>query len=78
VKFEHLFLGTQDDNLKDAKRKGRIARGEGHYRAKLTEVTVRQIRAAVGQSRFALAETFGVSYNTIKRIQDFTSWAWLS
>lgn len=35
VNPSHLFLGTQKDNLQDAKKKGRMPKGEKHYRAKL-------------------------------------------
>lgn len=56
----HLFLGTQADNLQDAKRKGRTAsglrsgphthperleRGEKHWNSKLTQRSVAEIRA---------------------------------
>lgn len=59
VRPEHLFLGTNADNLRDASRKGRTAnghrngkhtkpectpRGETHGRAKLSAVDVRAIR----------------------------------
>lgn len=59
VRPDHLFLGTQTDNIKDAKRKGRLAsgdrhgsqlhperlaRGEKHGGAKLTAAEVADIR----------------------------------
>jgi DNA-binding transcriptional regulator YiaG len=59
VRPEHLFLGTQDDNMRDAAIKGRLpsgdkhawnlrpetrARGERHGKHKLTEGDVREIR----------------------------------
>src|SRR5438552_6199142 len=33
----HFFLGTHDENMKDAGRKGRMPRGSKHWRSKLTE-----------------------------------------
>lgn len=60
VNPEHLWLGTQKENMDDARRKGthhvftqvessdrlRKRRGEHHYRAKLTEADVIAIRHA--------------------------------
>lgn len=40
----HLFLGTQLQNVKDCRAKNRLARGEQHSRAKLTNESVRMIR----------------------------------
>lgn len=45
VNPEHLFLGSQDDNVKDMMAKGRHAQGERHSISKLTEEAVRDIRA---------------------------------
>lgn len=47
---EHLFLGSQKDNIQDCIRKGRKAdkRGERHHLSKLTDKDVRQIRSLKG------------------------------
>jgi hypothetical protein len=50
------------------------ARGEGHGCAKLTEADVRHIRSA-GTTAVALAETFGVWPETIRRIRRGENWA---
>jgi hypothetical protein len=62
VRPDHLFVGTNSDNMADAKAKGRtasgdrnrsrthpetVARGIKHWNAKLTEDEVRSIRVAV-------------------------------
>jgi HNH endonuclease len=44
VRPDHLFIGTHADNMRDAKNKGRMAKGERQGSAKLTESSVRQIR----------------------------------
>ena len=63
VRPSHLFLGSQSDNMGDAKRKGRmasgekssmrlhpdrIARGVRRWNAKLTDKSVLEIRQAAG------------------------------
>jgi len=57
----HLFLGTHSDNMRDkeSKRRGRHAKGESHWRAKLTEEDVLVIRAST-DSTYALAKRYGV------------------
>jgi hypothetical protein len=79
VNPDHLFLGTQDDNLKDAAAKGRIKRGNDHYNAKLTEAAVRRIRSLreSGAPATPLCEQYGISLQTVWRIVHRKTWAWL-
>lgn len=78
VNPEHLFLGTQADNLKDmhTKKRDRKAKGEGHYYAKLTDNTVREIRQLAGtMSLRALAQRYGLkSHSGLVRIIKGTAW----
>lgn len=76
VNPDHLFVGTQGDNMRDAKIKGRIARGERVGASKLTEQKVIAIRHAAGSKR-ATAREFGVSDKTVRNIKTRRSWAWL-
>lgn len=69
----HLFVGTQQDNLKDRGDKRRTQMGEKHYCAKLSEKDVREIRSSTEYQR-VLAERFGVSRSTIAMIQTKKSW----
>lgn len=75
---EHLFLGTQADNIADAKSKGRLSgpRGEANSKSKLTGEQVRQIRAmcASGAMYRAVADTFGVTHRTIGEIVRRKTW----
>lgn len=60
----HLFLGTQADNQRDKKNKGRTSRGERNGGGgKLTENDVREIRrlAANGERYIVIASQFGVT-----------------
>lgn len=65
----HLFLGTQADNLADARTKGRLV--DGAHKRKLSDAAYAEILTqpfAVG-SRAALARKFGVSTASISRIR---------
>lgn len=69
VRPDHLFLGTQVDNILDAVRKGRRMGAIGYKspERKLTEEDVRNIRNSKSSS-YRLAEAFGVSGPTIRQI----------
>lgn len=72
----HLFLGTTQDNVDDARVKGRLPRGERVWAAKLTVDAVREIRrlATAGVTRKALAVRFGVTRNHIDRLVTRKQW----
>lgn len=67
VRPEHLFLGTQLDNMRDMVRKGRKAAGERHPMAKLTAQDAAAVRQALaaGEPTAAIAARFGVSRTTV-------------
>lgn len=79
VRPDHLFLGTQRDNMHDCVTKGRMPRGEQRHSAKLTEDQVRSIRALrqAGQSRRSVARTFEVSSRTVLAIESGSKWSWV-
>lgn len=74
---EHLFIGTNADNMadRDAKGRGIIFRGEGHGSSKLTEADVRAIRAAKGLPQRKLAEMYNVSGKQICMVRTGKQWA---
>jgi len=76
VRPEHLFLGVQLDNMRDAAAKGRIGvAGSGNASAKLTEIDVVCIRRLEGAvSGRALARNFGVSATIISNIHRRRIW----
>jgi hypothetical protein len=77
IRPDHLFLGTQRDNMADAKRKGRVHLGEADGQAKLTAEAVPLIRARHRAGvRFAhLAREFGVTEGAIRQVVSRATWA---
>ncbi|SRR6266699_2579721 len=71
VRPDHLFLGTPKENTLDAVQKGRMAHGERHYRARLTDAQVCEIRARYIPVRGMIAQLsreYGVSHQTMSNI----------
>lgn len=82
VRPTHLFLGDAFDNMNDAAKKGRMARGERHWASKrsgLTPDKVRRIRQLKkdGVSPSAIAATYGISPSAVWAIHYRTSWKWV-
>ena len=80
VRPDHLFLGTDADNLHDMEQKGRRAatHGEQNGNCKLSfseVVSMRQMYAGGGVSYLALAQRFGVSQTQVKDIILRRKWA---
>lgn len=73
----HLFLGTKTDNAQDRDTKNRQARGTRLPQAKLTDLTVIEIRGLYAGGRFdqqALADRYGVSQTNISQIVRRLTW----
>lgn len=74
VNPKHLFKATQSENLADMRRKGRAndvgQPGESHWKAKLTDQQVRDIRTLykTGFSQSELGAKFGVGQTHISKI----------
>lgn len=77
VNPEHLFLGTNKDNMADCAKKGRVKwpafRGEKHIQAKLTADLVRLIRASP-LSCAKLGSQLGVRDTTIHSARTRKTW----
>lgn len=78
----HLFLGTQRENMQDAKSKGRsrappVRRGSEHPAARLLESDVQEILRGLGEGigHAALAARFSVSNSLISQISRGQIWA---
>ena len=70
----HLTIGTQAENLADARAKGRTARGERQGNAKLNDDAVRKIRAWTGTGA-AAAKHFGISQSEVSAIRSGKRWS---
>lgn len=84
VNPEHLFLGTQQDNIQDMIDKGRkvwrkppTTRGEDSPVAKLVESQVHEIRSlfAEGWGRKDIGDAYGIAEPSVTRIGTRKSWA---
>jgi hypothetical protein len=89
VNPEHLFLGTQLDNVKDMHEKGRdnnqrkgprrtlLLHGVENYLRKLTEADVVEIRTrkGLGQTAASMASDYLVSKSTIERVLNGKCWS---
>lgn len=71
VRPDHLFLGTQQDNMDDMIEKGRAAHGDRHPMAKLSMEKAKQIRLLYSHGAITLEELgamFSVSRRSIANI----------
>jgi hypothetical protein len=78
VNPDHLFLGTNSENMRDCANKGRInrsarVRGETHHNAKLTKAAVEDIRSS-SLTGVALAEKYGVRPTLISMVRSGQIW----
>ena len=74
---EHLFLGTNGDNVKDRNQKRRHAHGTGHASAKLDEEKVRKARdmyATGGWNYARLGAHFGVADTVMHKAVTRRTW----
>ena len=84
VRPDHLFLGTNADNVRDMVAKGRarnagtmrLCCGDKNVNAKLTGEIVREVRqlCASGVTRTELARRYGVNITTISRAVSGRTW----
>ena len=79
INVDHLFLGTQIDNILDCSAKGRNRTsrnvGEKQWKAKITEAVAREIKATKGTAPLrVLAEKYGMSKQGIWDIQNGRNW----
>lgn len=72
---DHLFEGTQIDNMVDMVKKNRSSKGINQFSCKLTEEKVREIKYGhKGLNHRELSEIYGVSAFTISTIRRGLKW----
>ena len=76
VNPEHLFLGTNSDNVKDKVSKGRQAKDKSMGPVKLKPEQVREIRKEKGVHRI-IGLRYGVGRSQVRRIQLGEAWTHL-
>lgn len=69
----HLFLGTQQDNMDDCKKKGRGTSGVTNSHCKLTEGDVKAIREAIG-THLEIGKRFNIGPSQVGKIRARQSW----
>jgi hypothetical protein len=79
VNTEHLFLGTQKDNVQDCINKKRRVnvRGEKHPGVKLTEQQVKEIRTLYKldlHTQRQIAKQFNINYKLVHKIVNRKIW----
>lgn len=78
VRPDHLFLGTRSDNMRDAAAKGRmgVVFGTMVRHATLTDEIVAEgrRRCAAGERFQAIADSFGVDYETLRKAIRGVTW----
>ena len=70
----HLFLGTQKDNVADKMAKNRQAKGEMQGHSKLTNEQIQQIRSRANEHYKDLCNEFNIVPSTVYRIWHNQSW----
>jgi len=77
VNPDHLWVGTQKDNMKDAREKGRTRKGENHGASRLNDNIIQIIRNDYSAGRMnqpELAKRFNVSQKNISKVVRRETW----
>jgi len=68
-RYDHLRVGSLDDNNQDMRRKGRVRSGERHHATKMPPAMLAEIgrRYEAGESQKSLAREYGINQSQISR-----------
>lgn len=77
VNPEHLFLGTNKDNMKDMVKKQRSAAGEKNANSKLNKhvITIIRQRLKNGDTQVKIAKDYGITQTCVSKIKVGKSWS---
>lgn len=81
---DHLFLGTQAENMQDASKKGRckpsMAHGNSSGHNKIDEKDIPDVKKMIaeGVSLKTIADIYGVSKQSIFHIKTGRNWSWIT
>ena len=70
---DHLYVGTQQDNMRDRNVRGRQARGEKQGFARLTAAAVLAIRSDPRENRLIAAD-YGLDRSWVSRLKNRKFW----
>jgi hypothetical protein len=73
VNPEHLYPGSNADNVEDRVRRGRGLAGSRNTNSKLTERQVIEMRS-LEETSIIVAAKYGVSTNTVRRVRGRYGW----
>ena len=73
---KHLLIGTRIDNVKDRDERNRTAKGNNHFRSKLNEKQVKEIRIKLEQKILVvqIAKEYNINKNTVYSIKYNKNW----
>lgn len=73
---KHLFAGTHQDNMNDAKSKNRFSNGENHHQSKINAVDAKNIRKmyGLGFSSPILGKIYDLDHSTVLDIVRMNTW----
>ena len=76
VNPDHLYIGTQKDNVRDQIKDGTISRGEGRPATSLRDSDIPEIRRLISRYvyQFIIAELYGVTRSVICNINRGRTW----
>lgn len=78
VNPQHLEVGTHQDNVNDKMKSGRHQTGINHYKSKLTEEQVKEIRNRADEPKTKLSKEFNTSMSNIYNIIKNKNWKHLN
>lgn len=76
INLDHLYLGTNTENVADRQARGRTVKGENHYNRKITETQARSVFRLLddGASPIEIARYLKVSRHIVNDMKRGRTW----